>query len=108
MNNSTKKWLILKLSSTILMPLMLWFIVNFVSIYDSDYSSLIIFFSKTSTIVLFSLFIIVAFSFFSLTVSEIFEDYIHNNKIKSVATKTLNIFAIMMPLITIIVIFNLN
>ncbi|MDC0418710.1 succinate dehydrogenase, hydrophobic membrane anchor protein [Pelagibacteraceae bacterium] len=108
MNNSTKKWLILKLSSTILMPLMLWFIVNFVSIYDSDYSSLIIFFSKTSTIVLFSLFIIVAFSFFSLTVSEIFEDYIHNNKIKSVATKTLNIFAIMMPLITILCIFNLN
>ena len=108
MNNSTKKWLILKLSSTILMPLMLWFIVNFVSIYDSDYSSLIIFFSKTSTIVLFSMFIIVAFSFFSLTVSEIFEDYIHNNKIKSVATKTLNIFAIMMPLITILCIFNLN
>ncbi len=108
MNNSTKKWLILKLSSTILMPLMLWFIVNFVSIYDSDYSSLVIFFSKTSTIVLFSLFIIVAFSFFSLTVSEIFEDYIHNNKIKSVATKTLNIFAIMMPLITILCIFNLN
>jgi succinate dehydrogenase / fumarate reductase membrane anchor subunit len=108
MNHSTKKWLMLKLSSAILIPLMLWFIVNFVSIYDSNYNNLVNFFSKTSSIVLFSIFLIVAFFFFTLTIGEIFEDYIHNEKIKSVATKTLNIFAIMMPLITILCIFNLK
>jgi succinate dehydrogenase / fumarate reductase membrane anchor subunit len=38
----------------------------------------------------------------------VFEDYIQDEKIKNAANKVLNIFAIIMPLITIIVIFNLN
>ena len=107
-NNSTKKWLMLKSSSTTLIPLMFWFIENFVSIYDSSYADLVNFFSKPSSIVLFSLFLINAFFFYALTISEILEDYIHNEKIKNVATKTLNIFAILMPLITILCMFNLN
>jgi succinate dehydrogenase / fumarate reductase membrane anchor subunit len=108
MNYSTKKWIMLKLSSIILMPLMTWFMINFVSIYDSSYIDLIVFFSKKSSIVLFSLFLIASFFFFSLTISEIFEDYIHNEKIKNVATKSLYIFAIIVPLVTILCIFNLN
>ena len=68
----------LKISSVILIPLILWFIVNFISIYDSNYSDIVIFFSKTSSKILFSLFIITAFFFFSLTISEIFEDYIND------------------------------
>ena len=51
MHYSTKKWLMLKISSVILIPLILWFIVNFISIYDSNYSDIVIFFSKTSLIV---------------------------------------------------------
>jgi succinate dehydrogenase / fumarate reductase membrane anchor subunit len=108
MNHSTKKWLMLKSSSIILIPLTFWFIVNFVAIHDSSHIDLVNFFSKISTIVLFSLFLINAFFFYALTISEIFEDYIHSEKIKNVATKTLYIFAILMPLITILCIFNLN
>jgi len=108
MNNSTKKWLMLKLSSITLMPLMFWFIVNFVSIYDSSYIDLVNFFSKTSSIVLFPLFLVNAFFFYTLTIGEIFEDYIHNEKIKNVATKSSYIFAIIMPLLIILCIFNLN
>ena len=33
---ATKKWIFLKLSSIILVPLMFWFIINFISIYDKD------------------------------------------------------------------------
>ena len=108
MNSFTKKWLFLKYSSLVLIPLMLWFIINLVSIYDAELIDVKIFFSTQLSKSLFSLFIIVAFFFFSLTISEIFEDYIHNEKIKNVANKTVNIFAIIMPLITIISIFNLN
>ena len=108
MNNSTKKWLMLKSSSTILIPLMFWFIVNFVSIYDASYTDLVNFFSKSSSIVLFSLFLINAFFFYALTISEILEDYIHNEKIKNVATKMLYMFAIVISLITILSIFKLN
>ena len=108
MHNSTKKWLAIKFSSIILVPLMFWFIVNLTSIYDESYIEIVNFFAKNSSKALYSLFLIAAFSFFSLTISEVFEDYIKNEKIKNVATKTLYVFAIVIPLITILSIFRLN
>ena len=108
MHISTKKWLFQKYSSAILVPLMIWFIINLVSIFQFDHSSLIEFFTAQQSSLLFSTFLIIAFFFLSLTVSEIFEDYIHNEKIKNVANKLLFIFGIIMPLITIITIFNLE
>ena len=42
----TKKWLFLKFSSLILIPLMLWFIINFVSLYDKNYLEIINFLSS--------------------------------------------------------------
>ena len=108
MHHSTKKWLTIKFISIFLIPLMFWFIVNLTSIYDESYAEIVIFFSKTSSKVLYSLFLIAAFSFFSLTISEVFEDYIKNEKIKNVATKILYVFAIVIPLITISSILSLN
>ena len=108
MHHSTKKWLLLKLSSVVLIPLMFWLIINLVSIYDREYDELISFFSKTYSKILYSLFVIAAFSFFSLTISEVFEDYIKDEKTKNVATKMLYLFAIVMSLITILSIFKLN
>ena len=46
--------------------------------------------------------------FSALSISEVFEDYIEDVKIKNAANKVLNFFAITIPVITIIVIFNLN
>jgi len=43
-----------------------------------------------------------------LTISEIFEDYLHDAKIKNVANKVLILFAIIVPIFTIITIYNLN
>jgi|TARA_B110000211_G_scaffold189531_1_gene215839 succinate dehydrogenase / fumarate reductase membrane anchor subunit len=108
MNASTKKWLFLKYSSAILLPLMIWFTINLSSIYDASYLEIMVFFSSKITRLLFSLFLVFAFFFSSITISEIFEDYIHDEKIKNVANKTVYIFAIIMPLITIISIFNLK
>ena len=108
MNKSTKKWLFIKYSSAILLPLMLWFIINLASIYNSNYTDLLIFFSNLPARILFSLFLIFSFFFSALTISEIFEDYIHDEKIKNVANKVMYIFAIVMPLLTIICIFKLT
>ena len=108
MNASTKKWLFLKCSSVILIPLMFWFILNLASIYDKSHIELINFFSGQISRIFFSFFVIFAFFFSAITISEIFEDYLHDEKIKNVANKALYIFAIVMPLITIICIFNLN
>ena len=108
MHTSTKKWLFTKISSFILIPLMAWFLLKFVSIYDKDYSEILAFFSKQPSKILFSIFIVISFFFSALTISEIFEDYLHNNKIKNVANKALYFFAILVPFLTILSIYNLN
>ena len=108
MHTSTKKWLFIKISSLILIPLMVWFLLNFVSIYNKDYTEILDFFSNQPTKILFSIFIVIAFFFSALTISEIFEDYLHDEKIKNVANKALNLFAIVIPLLTILGIYNLN
>ena len=108
MNTATKKWLFLKYSSLTLIPLMIWFIVNLVSIYDSDYIEVVNFFTTQPSKVLFSLMLVFAYFFSALSISEVLEDYIQDEKIKNAANKALNIFAIIVPLITIIITFNLN
>ena len=108
MINATKKWIFLKVSSIILIPLMGWFIINLVSIYEKDYVDIVSFFSTQPSKFLTSLLMIVAFFYSSLSISEIFEDYIHDKKIKNIANKTLYTFFIIVPLIIIMVLFNLN
>ena len=108
MNSVTKKWLFMKISSAILVPLMIWFILNLVSIFDKDYIEVINFLTTQPSKILFSLTLVFAYFFFALSISEVFEDYIQDKKIKNAANKALNIFAIIVPLTTIIVIFNLN
>ena len=108
MNSVTKKWIFMKISSAILIPLMIWFILSLVSIFDKDYIEVVNFFTTHSSRVLFSLMLVFAYFFSALSISEVFEDYIQDEKIKNAANKVLNIFAIIIPLITIIVIFNLK
>jgi len=108
MHTSTKKWLFTKFSSLILIPFMVWFILNFVSLYENDYIEVVLFFTQQPSRTFFSAFIVIAFFFFTLTISEIFEDYIQDEKIKNVANKLLNSFAIVIPLLTIIGIYNLS
>ena len=108
MNFVTKKWLLMKISSALLIPLMIWFILNLVSMYDADYIEVVSFFTTVSSKILVSLTLIFAYFFSALSISEVFEDYIQDEKIKNAANKALNIFAIIVPLITIIVIFNLS
>jgi len=104
----TKKWLFLKISSIILLPLMFWFIINLVHIYDKSYQDLIVFLTTQPSKLFVSLFLVLAYFFSALSISEVFEDYIQDEKIKNAANKALNFFAIVIPIITIIVIFNLN
>ena len=83
MNKSTKKWLFIKFSSLFLIPFMVWFILNFVSIINNnDYNGLLTFLSEQPSKILFSIFVFLSLFFYSLTISEIFEDYMSNEKIK--------------------------
>ena len=108
MINATKKWIFLKISSAILAPLMLWFLFNLVSIYDKTYEEVLLFFTSQPSKLLFSFFIIFAYFFSSLSISEVFEDYIEDEKIKNVANKSLYLFAITIPILTILLLFKLS
>ena len=104
----TKKWLFLKISSFVLIPLMVWFIINFISFYDKNYQEIVKFLTSQPSKFFTSLFLVIAYFFSALSISEVFEDYIKDTKIKNAANKILNFFAITIPILTIIVIFNLN
>ena len=107
MINATKKWIFLKISGVTLIPLMLWFIINLINFYDQGYSDVVKFFTNSSSKFLFSIFIFNAYFFSALSISEVFEDYIANDKIKNVANKVLYASAVVIPLITIILISKL-
>ena len=108
MINATKKWIFLKISSAILVPLMVWFLFNLVSFYDKSYEEVILFFTSQPTKFLFSLFIIFAYFYSALSISEVFEDYIENEKLKNVANKLLYLFAIIIPISTLLLLYKLS
>ena len=103
-----KKWIFLKISSAILVPLMIWFLFNLVSFYDGAYEEVLIFFTNQPTKFLFSLFIIFAYFYSALSISEVFEDYIESEKLKNVANKLLYLFAIIIPTSTLLLLYKLT
>ena len=108
MINATKKWIFLKISSAILVPLMIWFLFNLVSFYDKNYDEVLLFFVSQPSKLLFSLFIVFAYFYSALSISEVFEDYIESEKIKNVANKLLYLFGIIIPILTLLLLFKLS
>ncbi len=106
--SATKKWIFLKISSAILVPLMIWFLFNLISFYDKTYDEVLLFFVSQPTKFLFSLFVIFAYFYSALSISEVFEDYIENEKLKYVANKLLYLFAIIIPILTLIILYQLS
>ena len=104
MISATKKWIFLKISGATLVPLMIWFIISFIAIYDQNFTNVVNFFTNSISKILFIIFIINAYFFSALSISEVFEDYINNEKMKNVANRLLYVSAVVIPLITIILI----
>ena len=104
---ATKKWIFLKISGALLVPLMAWFILNLIAVYDQGFNGAVLFFTNPLSKFLFSIFIINAYFFSALSISEVFEDYLQNDKIKNVANKLLYASAVAIPIITIILISKL-
>ena len=108
MINATKKWVFLKLSAVIMLPLMIWFLLQLVSIYNTSFEDISSFFISQPNKFLFSLLVIFTYFYSALSISEVFEDYIINEKLKNVANKSLYLFAIIMPIFTLIILYRLS
>ena len=100
--NETRKWILHRISALILAPLYVWFYFSFISLSTKDYSEAIYFFTNPLFKILTIMLFIVSFFHTRISLSEIFEDYIHNKKIKDVANLLVSIFSIIIPVIILV------
>ena len=89
-------------SALIIAPLIVWFLLSLISLSTGDYNSVINFFSKPLFLSLTVVLLIVGFFHAKIGLSEIFEDYIQDEKIKNAANLLTFLLSIIVPLVTII------
>ena len=100
--NETRKWILHRISAIILAPLYVWLYFSLISLSAKNYSEAIYFFKTPLFELLTILVFFVGFFHAKISLSEIFEDYIHNKKIKDVANILTLISSIIIPVIILI------
>ena len=100
--NETRKWILHRISAIILAPLYVWLYFSFVSLSSKNYPEVTYFFKNPLFEILTITLFFVGFFHAKISLSEIFEDYIHNQKIKDVANILTLILSIIIPVITLI------
>jgi len=99
---ASRKWIFQRISALIVAPLIIWFLISLISLSTGDYNSVINFFSKPLYLFLTIILLIAGFSHAKIGLNEIFEDYIHNERVKNVTNLLTLFLSIIVPLITII------
>ena len=100
--SETLKWILHRVSAIILAPLYVWFFFSLISLSTKNYSDAIYFFTNPSFKILTIMLFFVGFFHARISLGEIFEDYIHNRKIKDVANILVLISSIIIPVIILI------
>ena len=100
--NETRKWIFHRISAVILAPLYVWLFYSLISLSTKNYLEAVNFFTNPLFKILTILLFFVSFFHARISLSEIFEDYIHNKKIKDVANVLALISSIIIPVIILI------
>ena len=100
--NETRKWILHRISAIILAPLYVWFYFSLISLSTKNYSDAIYFFKNPLFEILTITIFFVGFFHAKISLNEIFEDYIHKQKIKDVANILILISSIVIPVIILI------
>jgi len=100
--NETRKWILHRISAVILAPLYVWFYFSLILLSTKNYSEAIYFFKNPLFVILTIIVFFVGFFHAKISLSEIFEDYIQNQKIKDVANLLTVILSIIIPIIILI------
>ena len=100
--NETQKWVLHRISAIILAPLYAWLYFSLITLSTKNYSEAIYFFESPLFTILTIIVFFVAFFHAKISLSEIFEDYIHNQKTKDVANLLVLISSIIIPVIILI------
>ena len=99
---ASQKWILQRISALVIAPIIVWFLISLISLSSKDYSAVINFFTKPLFLFLTIILLIVGFFHAKIGLSEIFEDYIQDKKIKNVANLLVLILSIIIPLVTVI------
>ena len=100
--NETRKWILHRVSGIILAPLYVWLYFSLISLSEKNYLEAIYFFRNPLFEILTIAIFFVGFFHAKISLNEIFEDYIHNQKIKDVANILALILSMIIPLIILI------
>ncbi len=97
--NETRKWIIHRISAIVLAPLYVWLYFSLISLSTKNYLEAIYFFKNPLFAILTIMVFFVGFFHAKISLNEIFEDYIHDQKIKDVANILVLILSIIIPVI---------
>ena len=100
--NETRKWILHRISAIILAPIYVWLYFSLISLSTENYSEAIYFFKNPLFEILTIIVFFVGFFHAKISLSEIFEDYIHNQKNKDVANIFAMVLCIIVPVIILI------
>ncbi len=100
--NETKKWILHRISALILAPLFVWLYFSLISLSTKNYSEAIYFFTNPLFEILTILLFFVGFFHAKISLNEILEDYIHNQKTKDIVNILTLILSLIIPAITLI------
>jgi succinate dehydrogenase / fumarate reductase, membrane anchor subunit len=101
--NATRKWILHRITAIILAPLFVWLYFSLIVLSRKNYKEAIYFFENPLFTVLIIVLFFIGFFHAKISLNEIFEDYIHNKKIKDAA----NILALILSIITPVIILIL-
>ena len=102
--NETRQWILHRISGIILAPLYVWLYFSLILLSTKNYSEAIYFFKNPLFGILTIVVFFVGFFHAKISLNEIFEDYIHNKKIKDVANLLVSIFSIIISIIILVLV----
>ena len=98
MNHVVSKWLLQRVAAVILLPFLIWFLFHFDNLMAFSYSDAVMFLSNKIYVGILSLIFLLAFFHMRIGMGEIFEDYIHNEKVKKIASGLILLISLIIPI----------
>ena len=91
MKNYARKWLIQRITATLLIPLSFWFIYHCVSFASMNYDQLFLFFKSIINSLMFLIMMILMLIHAKLGCETIVEDYVTSKRLKDISTLFINL-----------------
>ena len=108
MKHYAKKWLIQRITATLLVPLTFWFIYSTISLSEMVFDEIAVFFKSYINLLLFYIMMIVMLLHSKLGLKTIIDDYVTSQKRSKTIKFKINFFTYsLMFLTTILIITNL-